>query len=372
MWIINKTAKLNLSKVRSSFKKVSGNDFTLIFPKKNVWDWNDDERFLRSIVVDKNGYVVSCGWPKFGNYGEFFNDTKLLEDTLKNNQPVKFTNKEDGTLCIRSIFDNQVVLRTRGTLYGELPKGNSFKDRFFNVAKKYPMILNFDWMNDCSLLFEYVSPNNKIVVNYKEDDLIFIGCVFHNLQLSTWDELEKIANEGKLNLVKVHNLPKNPSTILNEIKDWKEEGIVVRYNGGQNLIKFKSAYYLAQHRIKYSVNYKFLVEFVELSGIKSEQELINELKKCNYDYEIIEIIIPFYKRYEKVIEFINDSMKEAENLLSSFSTNKIREVDKRKELAIYIKDKKKHIKTFVFNLYDGNFNKINNLKRKIIMNEGAV
>ena len=99
---------------------------------------------------------------------------------------------------------------------------------------------------------------------------------------------------------------------------------------------------------------------------------IDSLITIPINYEIIEIIIPFYKRYEKVIKFINDSMKEAENLLSSFSTNKIREVDKRKELAIYIKDKKKHIKTFVFNLYDGNLNKINNLKRKIILNEGAV
>lgn len=369
MWIFEKEkAKLDISKVNSKFQKINRDGFTLIYPKRNVWDWDEEERFLRSVIIDKNGYVVSCGWNKFGNYGEFQNDLKELENSFDKNLPIRFTNKEDGTLCIRSVFNDQVVLRTRGTMFGEKPDDNPFKDRFFGVAEnKYPILLDKNWMTDRSLLFEYVSPENRIVVGYKEEDLIFIGSVSNDLKLSNWSQLEQISKEGKLNIVKLYKLNNNkPIELISEVKDWKEEGIVVRCNNDQTLMKFKSAYYLTQHRLKHSISYDFLVDFMNISNIKNKDELIKELKSYDYDFEIIESIIPFYEKYERVVKEVNDCINKAKDILSTFTTNKIIEKERRKELALYIKNEKKHIKTFIFNLYDNNIDKTNNLKRKII------
>jgi hypothetical protein len=54
-------AFLDLSKVdRAEFKIMSENGLHLVCPKKNKWDWTQDEKWLRSVVVDDTGRIVSC------------------------------------------------------------------------------------------------------------------------------------------------------------------------------------------------------------------------------------------------------------------------------------------------------------------------
>lgn len=238
MWKINSNqAYLDISKIKNNFRIYSSSGYTLVCPKKNYWDWEDEERWLRSIMVNKDGRVVSCGWPKFGNYNEFTNDTNILNDNI---HKALFTHKHDGSLAIRSVVDNKVIFRTRGTLFGGDydENGNEpFGVKFNRVAKKYQKLLDINWCADRSLLFEYVSPNNKIVVKYDEEDLIFIGFVYHNLTIGSWGETKLIAKEGNLKLVEVYELPKDPKKILKIIKDWDDEGIVVRC--GQTMVKLK-------------------------------------------------------------------------------------------------------------------------------------
>ena len=75
-------AVLDLSAVdRSEFKIVSECGLNLVIPRKNKWSWDSNEKWLRSVVVDDNGLVVSCSWPKFGNFGEFLMDTDALKIT---------------------------------------------------------------------------------------------------------------------------------------------------------------------------------------------------------------------------------------------------------------------------------------------------
>lgn len=367
-------AKLDLSKIRSDFKQVTDNGLTLVCPKRNVWDWDVEERFLRSVVVDKDGFVVSCSWPKFGNYGEFQDDTETLNSELESNYPVRFSHKEDGSLCIRSVINGQVVMRTRGTLYGG-ERGEdgteSFKERFFRTAQnKYPKLLDPNWMDDRSLLFEYVSPSNLVVVQYKQEDMIFLGFVDHGLHLGHWHELEAVAKEGELNLVRLHNLPTDPLQILEAVKSWKDEGIVARCMQDQVMVKVKSAHYLAQHRMKFSINYRFMVEFVELSRINSEAELVSELRACDYDFEVIETVLPFYYRYQKALAYADGLRDEAKGIVDLFRSDKEDEVARRKDLAMSISKKRGPVKSFVFSLYDGKLDRVKTLHKKIVMNEG--
>ena len=37
---------LDISKIRSDFRTVSENGLNLVCPKKNVWDWSDEEKWL--------------------------------------------------------------------------------------------------------------------------------------------------------------------------------------------------------------------------------------------------------------------------------------------------------------------------------------
>ena len=381
MWSIQDGKKrLDITKLRSDFRVTSENGLHLVCPRKNMWEWSEDEKWLRSVVVDDNGFVVSCSWKKFGNYNEFKDDTDDLNNALKNNGTVRFSNKEDGSLCIRYVVDNQVIMRTRGTLFGGVATQDqeSYGDRFKKLAQeKYPILLDPNFMTDRSLLFEYVAPSNVVVVHYKRDDLIFLGFIIHNdLRIGRWPELECLAKENNLNLVKLHNLPRNPLELLEEIKTWKEEGIVARCHNGQVFVKVKSAHYLANHRMKFSMNYPTMVEFIESSGIKTEQSLIEELQKCDYDWEIIECAKDFYQMYVAACNVKDESVKKAQELYDNFiseHSDLIKDMDKaviRKHYAMIACAQKSIICSMMFCLYDNKLNRLHDLSRKILLSEG--
>ena len=85
MWSIkNEKVNLNLSMVnQNEFNIISENGLHLVIPRRNLWQWKEKEKWLRSIIVDDDGFVVSCSWKKFGNYNEFKNDTNTLNKCLK-------------------------------------------------------------------------------------------------------------------------------------------------------------------------------------------------------------------------------------------------------------------------------------------------
>lgn len=371
--------KLDIAKIRADFKVTSEDGLHLVCPKKNMWDWEDDEKWLRSVVVNDDGFVVSCSWKKFGNYDEFRDDTDVLNDALKNNGTVRFSHKEDGSLCIRSVVNGNVIMRTRGTLFGGVaePGEESFGDKFKRVAQqKYPVLLDPSFMADRSLLFEYVAPSNVVVVRYKDEDLIFLGLITHNnLRIGTWNEIEQIARENKFNLVRLHNLPRNPLEMLEEIKTWKEEGIVARCQDDQVFVKVKSAHYLANHRMKFSMTYPTMVEFIENGGVKTEQQLVDELRACDYDWEVIECAKEFYQKYVAACNIRDNILKKATELYEDFKVRfpNYKYVDPkvvRKEYAIIACSQKGMIRPMMFCLYDGRLNRLHDLSRKIILSEG--
>lgn len=360
---------------------VSENGLTLICPRKNLWDWNDQEKWLRSIIVNSEGFVVSCSWKKFGNYGEFKQDTEILNHALESNV-VKFSKKEDGSLCIRSVINGKVVMRTRGTMFGgksDDPEELSFGERFIYVAKdKYPILLDPDFMTDRSLLFEYVSPSNLVVIRYKEEDLIFLGFVRHSdLEIGKWAEIEEIASKCSFNLVRVYDLSKNPIELLEEIKNWKDEGVVARCADDQVFVKIKSAFYLASHRMKFSMNYLTILEFIEKGDLKSENELENHLKGSGFDWEIVESAKEFYQRYIQAVKIKEDSLRTANEIIEKFNIVFSMEMEPRKrkkEFALFLdKNITKNIflvKPLAFGLYDNKENKVYDFCKKIILTEG--
>jgi len=384
MWTIkNGRKKLDIKKVRSDFRIVSQDGLHLVCPRKNVWDWEEEEKWLRSVVVDNDGFIVSCSWKKFGNYGEFSADTSSLNRALENGRPVRFSHKEDGSLCIRSVVNGQVIFRTRGTLYGGEPNEDgtaSFGDKFKEVAQKnYPILLDTSWMTDRSLLFEYVAPSNMIVIRYKTEDLVFLGFIIHSdLRIGRWDELEVLAKEAKLNLVRLHHLPNDPIKLIDEVKTWKEEGLVVRCedsqgNIDQNFVKVKSAHYLANHRMKFSMKYPVMVEFIESANIKTESQLVVELQACDYDWEIIESAKEFYQRYETACCVADGFQKTAEKLTNEFFAEPSN-ADKtnpsvRKQFAMIACNQHGLVRAMMFCTYDGKLDRLNNLRRKFILNE---
>lgn len=377
MWkSINGCLYLDINKVnRDEFNIKEQDGLRLIFPRKNKWEWKEEERNLRSIIVDENGKVVSSAWSKFGNYGEFRDDTDTLNAFLINEAPVHFTLKMDGSLCCRSVINGKVVLRTRGTMYGgeDQEEQIAFGKRFYKVAEeKYPIMLDPTWYVNCSLLFEYVSPDNVIVVNYDTEDLIFLGGVYHNdLTPIPYEVAQHIAKQHNLNLVKTATLPNKAKDILANIDEWKTEGVVARV--GNVFVKIKSAWYMALHKLKAQMNYETIAEVCIKDNITNEIDLIKYCGEHSYDYELIVSATKLFQEYLVYRNMGEDLLKQGTEFVNNFQSSITKPVEpakKRKEFAQLVCKESGVYKAMLFALYDNKIDQAKGFIEKIIYNKG--
>jgi hypothetical protein len=215
--------------------------------------WTPQTVHYRSRVEDKDGNTISQGFPKFFNLGmgpsglnvSFFDVVKAAEkgDALA-------TLKLDGSLLIRSVYNEKVMLRTRGS-FGYEQCDNAFEMEVFK--EKYPKVFDPRSLRDVSLLFEWTSPNNTIVVKYPEPSLTLVGAVYHEgLTLMPLDELCYFANILQVPVVEHFTLtPDGWETLHNKLDERQDiEGYVIRLNGEQTLVKVKAAPYLTKHAMK--------------------------------------------------------------------------------------------------------------------------
>jgi len=371
---------LDISKVnQDEFRINEDQDLTFIGPKKNKWTWLKEERCLRSILIDLNGYVVSSGWPKFGNYGEFLDETKILEDALKDKSIVRFSHKEDGSLCIRSVINNKVILRTRGTMFGQFAlndEGPTFYEKFYEIIdEKYPRLLDPNFYPEYSLLFEYVSPTNRIVLSYLHTDLIFIGGMKHSdLTMLDWKELVNISTNGKLNIVKLHTLPSDPKELVNLVhKKWiGVEGIVARCNNGQTMVKIKSEDYLAKHRTKATMNYVAAAIIIRNEKITSPEEMDKYCQDKDFDWELGQDMLKYLNEYDNAVKISAALMGRAKSLIKEFDKTDFPEGKiRRKQFAQFIKEEPKHVRSVCFSLYGGSEKKLETFINRLVESKGA-
>jgi hypothetical protein len=105
---------------------------------------------------------------------------------------------------------------------------------------------------DSSWLFEWTSPNQRIILNYGETpEWYLVGKVIHeDYYLSSQNTLNDIAEWSKFNRPTVYSFP-SVETLMKDVEAWKgKEGVVVYSGNGQMLHKVKGAWYLALHRMK--------------------------------------------------------------------------------------------------------------------------
>jgi hypothetical protein len=150
-----------------------GLDCYLINPEIDA-KWNTNNLFYRSLITDREGNVLSSGFPKFFNYGE----KKDCYPNPENFNDWKLEDKIDGSLLIADYVNDQFSMRTRGTVsYSSQENAKDFE----LLPEKYPKVVNFLKENQhLSLLFEIVTPNNIIVVRAQQIEFYFIGAINKN------------------------------------------------------------------------------------------------------------------------------------------------------------------------------------------------
>lgn len=288
--------------------------------------WRQDNKFLRSVVLNEDGEVISIGFPKFTNWGE--NPEHF--PTPVSLKGVVCVDKLDGSLLIVSKYKGNFILRTRGTVDAS-KLDNGYELEVFK--QKYPLVFEYQphfetW--PFSLLFEWTSSENRIVIRYgDEPEFSLVGAVYHDTgKLWTQDWLDGLAKGFGCPRPSVYSF-NNISDLLTLVEGWeKREGVCVYSNDGQMIHKVKSDWYLVRHRLKEEFsNFEKVLDFYisegcpefgvfqtrisEVTDWETATEIVGDISKCVDAWKEVQQITSAMKQFvdERLMPLGNPSDK---------------------------------------------------------------
>jgi len=314
--------KIDLDKVdRTQFMvhehSLNGEIVHLIQPQHIGTKWTQDNKHMRSVVVNYDGEVISAGFPKFTNWGEN-PDNFPVPNSLRNCTVME---KLDGSLLIVSKYNGQYILRTRGTVDAStLANGHELELFKTNILPKlvdatYPNYKYIDAMQGdtwrVSILFEWLSPINKIVINYgDEPKFTLIGIIGH----TEYD----MVNQSGLDWLSKHWGLERPVTytfsdvndLLQNVEQWKgKEGVCVYSKNDQSIHKVKGAWYLALHHMKSELsNIEKVMDVWLEQGMPDYNTFYNYIF-TTFDFVVKPIELHFYSSYLMVSHWVRKNIR---------------------------------------------------------------
>lgn len=251
--------------------------------------WSPSTAMYRSRVETIWGSTVSQGFKKFFNLGQGPIGMQVTaEDVVKacEKRDAIATLKIDGSLLIRSCYHGDVYMRTRGS-FGYEHLNNAYE--MIGFEYKYPKVFDPSLYPNMSLLFEWTSPANQIVLKYDEEDLTLIGGVNHySMNYLPVEELEDIAKDLGVPMVEWFVLTSDLWGVMNEEMAIRPdiEGYVVRIDDEQRLVKVKAASYLTRHALKSNLDTEKLVDMYFQLGKPGFKEFCGHFKSA-FDEETL-------------------------------------------------------------------------------------
>jgi T4 RnlA family RNA ligase len=188
-----------------------------------------------------SGLCIARPYHKFFNYNER-TETEILPEDIQ----YHCLDKIDGSM----IFPLYLSTGTRLATKAGITDISMFAENFIATKSNY-----MDFIENCKELkltpiFEYVSDNNRIVIDYKKENLILTGIRYIVYgEYYSFQALNNVAYGYKIPVVK-ESFNKNTrfdyvyESIKNNISD---EGIVLVFEDGHRM-KIKSDWYVSLHR----------------------------------------------------------------------------------------------------------------------------
>jgi len=326
---------------------IAGDKVFLICPPHIGTKWTKKNLHFRSSVWNEEGDLISASFKKFFNWGEQ-PDLCYTPFSPTANGGIKVMEKMDGSTLIISKYKGELIVRTRGTL-DATQLDNGFEIEI--LKEKYPKVFDNHYLDDgFTILCEWVTPTNRIVIDYPECDIILIGMINHkDYSLVDQGALDIIGQELNVKRPRIFEY-KSIKEMLEDVPTWKKtEGVCVYCNKGQDIRKLKAEYYLKLHRLKSELgSYDRVVDFYFENNQPNYTEFYNIVSEM-LDFEIAEQI-------RGQISKICDCMKEVHEIVS-FMKNYVEEHKhlSRKDFALDTIQKwgKTNRQAMVFTLLDG-------------------
>ena len=339
--------KVDLTQFMVHEHSLNGEIVHLIQPQHIGTKWTQDNKHMRSVVVNYAAEVISAGFPKFTNWGEN-PDHFPVPNSLKHCTVVE---KLDGSLLIVTKYNGQYILRTRGTVDASTLANGHELELFKNTILSKLTDNNDTW--DYSVLFEWLSPINKIVLNYgDEPSWRLIGFINHiNYSLAQQDMLDAMAKKYGFDRPPTYTFS-SVEDLLKDVDQWRgKEGVVVYSKNDQMLHKVKGAWYLALHHMKSELsNIEKIIDVWLEQGMPDYQTFYNYIF-TTFDYELAE-------QCRGMISRICDAKKEVDMIVSGmneFVNNRLKTLPTRKLQAEQVISAYGNTNraSFLFKLLDG-------------------
>ena len=304
---------------------LNGEIVHLIQPQHIGTKWTQDNKHMRSVVVNYEGEVISASFPKFTNWGEN-PDNFPVPTSLKNATVVE---KLDGSTLIVSKYNGQYILRTRGTVDAST-MANGFELELFKSTILSKLQDNNDTWN-YSIIWEWLSPINKIVLSYGDEPMWkLIGFINHiNYSLAQQDMLDAMAKKYDLLRPEIYTFT-DITDMLQIVDKWQDrEGVCLYSKNGQTIHKIKAAKYLLLHHLKSELSSLEKIMDVWLDQGMTDYQTFYNYIFTTFDFELAEQI-------KGTISRIVDGKKEVNKIvdgMNSFVNNRLRSLPTRKEQA---------------------------------------
>jgi len=275
--------------------------------------WDEDHHLNMRGITFVNEKVVALPFAKFFNVGQT-EETQNLD--LSN--PQSIYQKMDGSLISFFFYDEyKITLKTMKSIESDvaLDCNNYVIKHRPDIMGYVTRLLSFNY----SPMFEYVSQKSRIVINYGESDLYYLGS--RNMETGEivlpHDDHE--INNGRSESIKLPRLLKQED--LEEFLERDdEEGVVITLKNGM-MVKMKTDTYCALHRIITEISPKRIFENILEDKLDDAKGLLYQ-HGLGDDIKQLETVEKYYqKRFAEISKIATDLHEEHKHL-------------ERKEIAI--------------------------------------
>ena len=274
--------------------------------------WDEITLRCRGLITDVNGKVIVQPFTKFFNYEEVANQIPTKNDY------VYVQEKMDGSLGILFNYKNEWIMSTRGSFTSEQSKkGLEIIQKKYNLSSFEPSV---------AYLVEIIYPENRIVVNYGQEKIVFLSAVpnrHYKWESSENDELHWTTSCSffhsngidKKDIVDTNQLFSFSDELYQELKQKNEEnkeGFILRFFPSNFRVKIKFEEYVRLHKIVTNISNRDIWEY--LKEEKSFKDILEKVPDEFYNWvkETKESIESQFNKIENEYKWIFKVIKQAD------------------------------------------------------------
>lgn len=203
--------------------------------------WDDVTLQCRGLILDDSDTIVARSFDKFFNYEEVIESDQIP----LNDEYVYFQEKMDGSLGILFHYADSWHLATKGSF-----ESDQAKEGFRILTEKYDLA---KFHKNVTYICEIIYPDNRIVVDYGEDRIVFLSASMNGRELS-WNTAKAMFYSS--GILEEDIVETSIETISHSIfkaykarNDKGKEGFVLRFHPSNYRMKIKFADYVRLHRV---------------------------------------------------------------------------------------------------------------------------